>query len=56
NAALIKTIVTTNMVRVVAEKNGVHVDETFTGFKFMAEKLAEYRRRGNAYHYLLAYE
>ena len=44
------------MVRVVAEKNGVHVDETFTGFKFMAEKLAEYRRRGNAYHYLLAYE
>ena len=30
------------MGREIAEKNGVHVDETFTGFKFMAEKLAEY--------------
>lgn len=55
NAAFIKTIVTTNMGREVAEKNGVHVDETFTGFKFMAEKLAEYKRDGS-YDYLLAYE
>ena len=55
NPAFIKTIVTTNMGREVAERNGVHVDETFTGFKFMAEKLAEYRRDGS-YNYLLAYE
>jgi phosphoglucomutase len=55
NAAFIKTIVTTNMGREVAEKNGIHVDETFTGFKFMAEKLAEYKRDGS-YEYLLAYE
>lgn len=53
--AFIKTIVTTNMGREIAEKNGVHVDETFTGFKFMAEKLAEYKR-GGSYEYLLAYE
>lgn len=55
NPAFIKTIVTTNMGREVAERNGVHVDETFTGFKFMAEKLAEYKR-DNSYNYLLAYE
>lgn len=53
--AFIKTIVTTNMAREIAEKNGLHVDETFTGFKFMAEKLAEYERDGS-YEYLLAYE
>lgn len=55
NPAFIKTIVTTNMGREIAEKNGVHVDETFTGFKFMAEKLAEYKRDGS-YNYILAYE
>ena len=55
NPAFIKTIVTTNMGREIAEKNGVHVDETFTGFKFMAEKLAEYKRAGS-YEYILAYE
>ena len=55
NPAFLKTIVTTNMGREVAERNGVHVDETFTGFKFMAEKLAEYKREGS-YNYLLAYE
>ena len=55
NPAFLKTIVTTNMGREVAERNGVHVDETFTGFKFMAEKLAEYKRDGS-YEYILAYE
>ena len=55
NPAFLKTIVTTNMGREVAERNGVHVDETFTGFKFMAEKLAEYKRE-SSYNYLLAYE
>ena len=54
-AAFIKTIVTTNMGREIAERNGIHVDETFTGFKFMAEKLAEYKRDGS-YEYILAYE
>jgi phosphoglucomutase len=31
------------------------MDVTFTGFKFMAEKLAEYKRDGS-YKYLMAYE
>lgn len=55
NAAAIKTIVTTEMARKVAETNGVHIDDTFTGFKFMAEKLSEYETE-NSYKYLLAYE
>ena len=38
NAAALKTIVTTEMARTVAEVNGVQMFDTFTGFKFMAEK------------------
>ena len=34
----LKTIVTTEMARKVAESNGVACYDTFTGFKFMAEK------------------
>lgn len=55
NAAAIKTIVTTEMAAKVAEVNGIHMDETFTGFKFMAEKLAEYDA-AESYQYLIAYE
>ncbi|HHU22052.1 MAG TPA: phospho-sugar mutase [Clostridiales bacterium] len=55
NAAAIKTIVTTEMAREVAERNGVRMDETFTGFKYMAEKVAEYERTGK-YDCLMAYE
>ena len=38
NAVALKTIVTTEMARKVAETNGVKCFDTFTGFKFMAEK------------------
>ena len=38
NAVALKTIVTTEMARKVAEVNGVTCYDTFTGFKFMAEK------------------
>ena len=53
--AAIKTIVTTGMARTVAEKNGVFMADTFTGFKFMAEKIAEFEEQ-ESYRYLLAYE
>ena len=53
--AALTTIVSTDMVRAVCEANGVHFAETFTGFKFMAEKLAEYKKNGS-YEYLLAFE
>ncbi len=38
NATALKTIVTTEMARKVCEVNGVAMFDTFTGFKFMAEK------------------
>jgi len=38
NPVALKTIVTTEMARKVAETNGVTCCDTFTGFKFMAEK------------------
>jgi len=55
NAAAIKTIVTTEMAREVAERNGIHMEETFTGFKFMAEKIAEWEAAG-FYNCIFAYE
>ncbi len=55
NASVLKTIVTTEMAREVAVKNGLYIEDTFTGFKFMAEKLAEYDATGS-YQYQLAYE
>lgn len=38
NATALKTIVTTDLARIVAEGGGVKSYDTFTGFKFMAEK------------------
>ncbi|MCI6646060.1 MAG: phospho-sugar mutase [Oscillospiraceae bacterium] len=55
NAAALKTIVTTEMARVVCEANGVHMEETFTGFKFMAERIAKFEREGT-YKCIMAYE
>ena len=46
NAVLLKTIVTTEMARRVAEAHGVKCYDTFTGFKFMAEKMNELEGAG----------
>lgn len=43
---VLKTIVTTEMARQVAEQNGVACYDTFTGFKFMAEKKAALEAAG----------
>ena len=55
NAGAVKSIVTTEMAKVVAETNGVHFEDTFTGFKFMAERVAEWEKTGT-YKYIFAYE
>ena len=55
NAGAVKSIVTTEMAKAVAEKNGVHLEDTFTGFKFMAERIAEWEAAGS-YKYIFAYE
>lgn len=55
NAAVLKTIVTTEMARVVAERNGAMCFDTFTGFKFMAEKKAALEAAGT-HHVIFSYE
>ncbi len=47
NAAALKTIVSTEMARKVADVNGVYMEDTFTGFKFMAEKIKEFQADGS---------
>ena len=44
--AALKTIVTTEMARAVAEANGLDCYDTFTGFKFLAEKKDELESSG----------
>ncbi len=51
---IIQTVVTGRLSRRVAQDYGAEVLETFTGFRFMAEKVAELERAGRGY--LLAYE
>lgn len=41
-AVLIKTLVTTELQRAVAEKYGISVVDTLTGFKYIGEKLKKY--------------
>ena len=53
--ALVKTIVTSDLPRVIAEKNGCRSFSTFTGFKYMAEKVAQLEQEGK-YRYVMAYE
>ncbi|MDD3346944.1 phospho-sugar mutase [Oscillibacter sp.] len=45
-AVALKTIVTTEMARKVAEVNGLSCFDTFTGFKFLAEKKDRLERTG----------
>ncbi len=55
NPGTMNSIVSTTMARVVAEANGVHFEDTFTGFKFMAERVAEWEAAGS-YKYIFAFE
>ena len=55
NGVVIKTIVTTDMVNVLAEKYGVAVINTLTGFKFIGEKIKQYEETGE-YQFLLGFE
>ncbi len=54
-AGALNSIVSTPMARVIAETNGVHFEDTFTGFKFMAERIAEWEAAGS-YKYIFAFE
>jgi phosphoglucomutase len=44
NAAVVKTIVTTELVRAVCEKHGAALVDTLTGFKYIGEKIGEWEQ------------
>jgi Phosphomannomutase len=52
NGAVIKTIVTTEMIRPIAENYGVKVFDVLTGFKYIGEKIKEFEQTGsNVYEF-----
>lgn len=55
NPALIRSIVTSPMVDLVAKRNNVHVSECLTGFKWIAAVMAEYETTKN-HNYIFGYE
>lgn len=55
NAVMIKTIVTGDLGRKVAEARGVKTMETLTGFKYIGEKMKEFEETGE-FSFIFGYE
>lgn len=55
-ASVVKTIVTTEMVRAIAESYGADVIDVLTGFKFIGEKIKEFESAGEYDRYMFGLE
>ena len=55
NGIVLKTIVTSEIGRAIAEKHQLLTLDTLTGFKFIGEKIKEYEQTGE-YQFLFGYE
>jgi phosphoglucomutase len=55
NGSVIDTIVSTNMVKTIAEYYNVKLFEVLTGFKYIGEKIKEFES-DNSYEYLFGFE
>lgn len=55
NRAAVKSIVTSELGRKIAEANNVKMFDVLTGFKFIAEKIAQFES-SLAYNYIFGYE
>ena len=55
NAAVIKTIATSNMIAPLCRQYGVTLMDTHTGFKFIGDKIREFEETGS-HTFLLGYE
>lgn len=55
NGALVKTIVSSEMAKEMAEFYHVHLIEVLTGFKYIGEQIKWFEEQGN-YQYLFGYE
>ncbi|MEH7348633.1 phospho-sugar mutase [Gottfriedia acidiceleris] len=55
NGVVLKTIVTSEIGRVIAQNYGIDTIDTLTGFKFIGEKIKEYEQTGE-YNFQFGYE
>ncbi|MFW6266620.1 MAG: phospho-sugar mutase [Halanaerobiales bacterium] len=55
NGVIIKTIVTTEMIRKIANDFDIEVMDVLTGFKFIGEKIKEFKEKGNK-EYIFGFE
>lgn len=55
NAAVVKSIVSTEMACAIADKYGAKVFDVLTGFKFIAEKIAQFEETGE-YTFVFGFE
>lgn len=55
NGKMIKTIVTSELGRAVAEHYGIQSIDVLTGFKFISEKIDEFQQT-NAHTFMFGYE
>lgn len=56
NATVIKTIVTTEMIKAIAQSYGATVIDVLTGFKFIGEKIKEFEAINDAKRYMFGLE
>lgn len=56
NAAIVKTIVTTDLLRSIAESYNIHCVDVLTGFKYIAAELREWEESFGGYQFLFGAE
>lgn len=56
NASVVKTIVTTEMVRSIAEKYSVQTIDVLTGFKFIGDKIKDFETAGQKDRFIFGLE
>jgi len=56
NAAIIKTIVSTNMTDTICKANDVALFEVLTGFKFIAAQMRVFEENNNSHEFIMGFE
>ena len=56
NPIAVKTIVTTDLVKPIAEEYGVQIIDVLTGFKFIGEQIGLLEQKGEENRYILGFE
>jgi phosphoglucomutase len=56
NPIVLKTIVTTDLVKKIAKEHGVEIVEVLTGFKYIGEVISNLEKQGEKSRFLLGFE